>query len=89
MLLFRSLLAYLGIHGASTTDAPYLWGLHAAHRKKLGVSAKSKLKLTLFHRYPDSSWAEHSAGITVKAQDTAPDFTTEFAPDRLHYLLMV
>lgn len=89
MLLFRSLLAYLGIHGVATTHAPYLWGLHPAHRKKLGVPAKSKLKLTVFHCYPDSSWAEQSAGITGKAQDTAPDFTMEFASDRLRYLLMV
>lgn len=35
--------------------------------KKLGVSAKGKLKLGIFHRYPDSSWAEPGAGITGKA----------------------
>lgn len=39
MSLSESLLAYLGIHEAATTNAPYSWGLRPALGKKKKSSA--------------------------------------------------
>lgn len=92
MLLSKSLLAYLGIHEAATTNTPYLWGLRPALGKKkkkfsFSRSAKGKLKLTMFHCYPRSSQAEPCAGIAKQSLQTVTGFTIEFASYRLHYLL--
>lgn len=42
-------------------------GVASAHGKKFGVSARGKLKLAVFPRYPDSARAELGAGIAGEA----------------------